>query len=57
MILKISYCKIFSYDLSEYTMFRVTFDYDTDASLSEAKQTLEKRFKEKWGMFKHVHTD
>jgi hypothetical protein len=38
-------------------MFRVTFDYVTEAALSEAKQTIEKRFKEKWGMVTHVHTD
>jgi hypothetical protein len=38
-------------------MFRVTFDYDIDSSLSEAKQALEKRFRENWGMFKQVRTD
>jgi hypothetical protein len=38
-------------------MFRVTCGYDIDAALSEAKQTLEKRFKEKWGMVKHVHSN
>jgi hypothetical protein len=37
-------------------MFRVTFDNDIDAALSDAKQTLERRFKEKWDMVKHVHT-